>query len=130
MQIRNLDRALLNGEVTEHDFEENRFRDPESLTFMKKITLRFDRTLSDTELGARMKVTLRSGQSYHTDVPIPPGHMRNPADDASLEKKFIDLSKGILGRARAEKAIETILSLNTMADLENLVGALTPSNRG
>ena len=51
-------------------------------------------------------------------------------DWGEAQKKFIDLSKGILGRAGAEKAIETILSLDTMADLENLVGALTPSNRG
>jgi hypothetical protein len=56
--------------------------------------------------------------------------MLNPADDASLVRKFLALSEKVLGRARAQQAIEMTLSVDTMPSLENFLTTLTPSKQG
>jgi hypothetical protein len=53
--------------------------------------------------------------------------MLNPASDADLTRKFLALSEGVLGKARAQKAIETILAVDAMPDLKNLLDALSPA---
>ena len=60
-------------------------------------------------------------------MPIPPGNMLNPAGDAELTRKFLTLSEGVLGKARAQKAIEVILGLDTLPDLAGLLSALAPA---
>ena len=123
-------RALLDGEVVVNDFEEKRFRDPRALALMERINLRSDPSLSNANIGANVQAVSRDGRVHNASVPIPPGSMLNPADDASLERKFLALSERVLGRARAEAAIEAILSIDTMPSLENLVNAVTPSKQG
>jgi 2-methylcitrate dehydratase len=118
-------RALLDGAVVVNDFGEQRFRDPRALALIKKITLRSDPALPNADLGAKVQVTSRGGQIYSASIPIPPGSMLNPADDRSLEKKFASLSEGVLGRARTQQAIETLLSVDKMPSLENFLRAIT-----
>lgn len=118
-------RALLDGQVVVDNFEEKRFRDPTALALVRKIQLRSDPSLSDANLGARVQVTARSGQTYSASVPIPPGNIRNPADDSSVAGKFTTLAETVLGRVRSQRAIDTILSIDTMPRLENLLSAVT-----
>jgi 2-methylcitrate dehydratase len=120
-------RALLDGDVGVNDFEENRFRDPRALALVRKVALRPDAALSDENLGANLEVVSRDGTVLKTNVPIPPGNMLNPADDAELTKKFLALSTGVLSRRRAQRAVELILAVDTTPGLGTLVDALSPS---
>jgi hypothetical protein len=45
-------------------------------------------------------------------------------------RKFLTLSESVLGRARAQQAIEVTLSLDTKPNLENLLTAITSSKQG
>jgi 2-methylcitrate dehydratase len=119
-------RALLDGDVRVTDFEENRFKDPAALALKRKLAVRSEASLSNENLGANMEMTLRNGSVLTANVPIPPGNMLNPAGDAELTRKFLALSEAVLGRARAQRAIETILSVDTMPDLGNLLNSLAP----
>jgi len=123
-------RALLDGGVVVGDFGEKRFRDPKALAMIKKITLRSEPSLSNADIGAKVQAVSRTGRVTSANVPIPPGSMSNPPDDASLARKFLALSEGVLGRASAEQAIETILSVDTMPNLGKLLDAITPVKRG
>ncbi len=123
-------RALLDGEVIVSDFQEKRFRDPRALALIKKITLRPDPSLSNANIGAIVQAVSRVGSVYNASVPIPPGSMLNPADDSSLVRKFLALSESVLGRARAQHAIDAILSVDTMPRLQNVLIAMTPSRQG
>ena len=120
-------RALLDGDVGVNDFEENRFRDPRALALVRKVALRPDAALSDENLGANLEVVSRDGTVLKANVPIPPGNMLNPADDAELTRKFLALSTGVLGRQRAQRAVELILAVDTTPGLGTLVDALSPS---
>ncbi len=118
-------RALLNGGVVADDFDEMRFRDPAALELAGKVELRSDPALSDADLGAKVQVSLRGGQTYTAGVPIPPGNIKNPADETSVAKKFTTLAENVLGRTRSQQAIDTILSVDNLPRLENLLSAVT-----
>src|SRR6266850_2495368 len=106
-------RALLDGNVTVDDFAENRFRDPRALALIDKMVLRSESSLPDNALGSNIEARLASGQVLKANVPIPPGDMRNPADDANLARKFLALSEKVLGPERAQRAVGIIRSVET-----------------
>jgi 2-methylcitrate dehydratase len=120
-------RALLDGDVRVTDFAEERFRDPRALALKRRLAVRPEASLSNENLGANLEVTLQSGSVLTASVPIPPGNMLNPAGDAELTRKFLALSETVLGRVRAQRAIEVILSVDTMPDLGDLLNSLSPS---
>jgi 2-methylcitrate dehydratase len=120
-------RALLDGNVKVKDFEIERFKDPRALALKRKLKVRPEASLSNENLGANIEVTLRDGAVLSANVPVPPGNMLNPANDADLTRKFLALAEDVLGRARAEQAIEAVLAVDEMSDLKNLLGALAPA---
>ena len=120
-------RALLDGNVRVTDFEVARFKDPRALALKRKLSVRGDPSLSNENIGANIEVKLTDGHVLAASVPIPPGNMLNPADDAALTRKFLALSEPVLGAERARKAIDAVLAVDTMADLGGLLGALAPA---
>jgi 2-methylcitrate dehydratase len=123
-------RALLDGDVRVNDFEEKRFKDPRALALVRKLAVRSEAWLSSENLGANLEVVSQNGTVLMANVPIPPGNMLNPAGDAELTRKFLALSESVLGRGRAQRAIEVILTVETMSNLGNLLNALSPSKPG
>jgi len=121
-------RALLDGDVKVTDFEEPRFKEARMLALKKKLAFRREPSLPDENLGAEVAVALQSGMVLTAKVPIPPGNMLNPASDAQLMRKFSVLSEAVLGRERAQRAIEAVLAVDTMPDLKPLLDALSPSS--
>jgi 2-methylcitrate dehydratase len=121
-------RALLDGDVKADDFEPNRFREPRAIELLRKVTLRSEPSLTSANreaAGAYIEVTLRNGTVLRAEVPHPPGSMQNPATDPMLARKFLSLSEPVLGRARAEKAMEVILRADSLASLRELVEAVS-----
>lgn len=123
-------RALLDGAVGVKDFDETRFKDPRATALMKRIALRSEPSLSNPDFGANIEAVSRSGAVLKAAMPVPPGSMKNPPGDARLSAKFLALAEPVLGRARAEVAIETILSADTMPNLAPLLAAVTAAKRG
>jgi 2-methylcitrate dehydratase len=121
-------RAFLDGDITIHDFEEHRYREPSVLTLADKVKLAVDKSLNGEAeiLGVRMAVTRRNGVVLRSEVLYPPGSVRNPPDDASLEAKFLTNTESVLGRDRAHHAAEVILSVDRMPTLAELLAALAP----
>jgi 2-methylcitrate dehydratase len=119
-------RALLAGNVVVDDFEESSFKNPRTIALVTKVGLRSDPSIANDTLGANIEARLANGRVLRASVPVPPGDMRNPADDASLSKKFFALSEKPLGLQRAQRAAELIRSVDTLADLGVLLSAITP----
>lgn len=120
-------RALLDGQVTVDDFDERRFREPRAVALVKKVSLRSDPSLSrpgQEAYGIKLEVQLRNGSVLKAELADPPGSMQNPADEEILGKKFLALSEKVLGRARAQKAIEVILSVDRSSNLKDLLSAV------
>jgi 2-methylcitrate dehydratase len=118
-----ISRALLDGQVKVDDFEERRFREPHVVELIKKVTLRSDPSLSGPgkeAYGVKIEVRLRDGNVLRAELAAPPGSLENPADDAILGRKFLALSETVIGKARAEKAIEAALSVDRLSNLNDL----------
>src|SRR5262249_959769 len=120
-------RALLDGQVVVDDFDERRFREPRAVALVKKVTLKSDPSLSapgQDAYGIKLEVQLKNGSVLKAELANPPGSMENPADEKILGQKFLALSEKVLGRARAEKAIEVILAVDRMSNLKDLLNAV------
>lgn len=123
-------RALLDGDVKVDDFEERGFKEPRAVELYKKVSLRSEPSLSPPgreAYGVKLEVQLRNGTVLKAELSSPPGSMQNPADDARITKKFLALSENFLGKQRAQKAAEIILSVERVTDLRTLLSAITPA---
>jgi 2-methylcitrate dehydratase len=123
-------RALLDGRVTVDDFEQRRFSEPSAVGLIKKVVLRSDPSLSGPgreAYGVKIDVQLRNGTALKAELPAPPGSMQNPADEGILGKKFLALTENGLGKARAKKAAELILSVERTSNLKDLLSAVVRS---
>ena len=121
-------RALLDGNVTDHDFDPERFRERRVLDMMKRVHLKLNPDLDDhTENwdAIKMEVKLKNGKVHKADVFDPPGSLENPPTDTMLVKKFMGIAEGHLGKAGAEKAVETILNVDQITDLGRLMNVLS-----
>jgi 2-methylcitrate dehydratase len=121
-------RALLDGQVTVDDFDERRFREPRAVALVKKVTLRSDPSLSapgQEAYGIKLEVQLKNGSVLKAELPAPPGSMENPADEEILGKKFLSLTEKVLGKPRAQKAIEVVLSVEKTSNLKDLLNAVS-----
>ena len=120
-------RALLDGNVTDHDFEPERFRESRVLDTMKRVTLRLNPDLADSPDNwdvVKIEVKLRNGKVHKAEVIDPPGSLENPPTDTMLLKKFMGMAEDHLGKAGAEKAVETILEVDQISDLGRLMSVL------
>jgi 2-methylcitrate dehydratase len=123
-------RALLDGQVVVDDFDERRFREPHAVALYKKVTLRSDPSLSgpgQEAYGIKLEVKLRNGSILTAELAAPPGSMGNPADEEILGRKFMALSEKVLGRSRAQKAIDVILSADRISNMKDLLNAVSKS---
>ena len=118
-----ISRALIDGQVKVEDFEPRRFREPRVMELIRKVKLHSDPSLSrpgQEIYGVKIEVRLRDGSVLAAELAAPPGSLENPADDALLGRKFTALAENVIGKARAEKAIDTALSVDRLANLNEL----------
>ena len=100
--------ALIDGEVTEKQFQPARFTDPAIWKFLENVTV--DRNDELTSLYAKavaniVHVTLQDGRVLTKRVDYPLGNAFNPVSDQQLEGKFNVLVVPELGEAGAQKIL-------------------------
>ena len=120
--------ALKEGSVTMRSFNPRHLTDPDLLDVMRKIRV------TDCDdfhgcypqaLPTRVTVRTAAGKEYIKQVDYPLGHPKQPMSDREIEAKFRTLVAGKLPRARAERLIEMIWTLDKLSD----VGAMMPLMR-
>ncbi len=100
--------ALIDGEVTEKQFQPKRFTDPEIWKFLENVTV--DRNDELSSLYAKavaniVHVTLKDGKVLTKRVDYPLGNAYNPVSDKQLEGKFNALVVPEIGEAAAQKIV-------------------------
>ena len=115
--------ALQDGRITPSSFEPQRYLDPALRPLMNRIrvaenpefTHRFPR-----ELVSEISVVTRTGRHLTERAEYPKGHVRNPMTDADVDAKFRDLSAGVLGPTKGDRALHALWRLEG----EGRVGAV------
>jgi 2-methylcitrate dehydratase len=94
--------AVIDGEVTDKQFEPERCADPQVWNFLETVKVK-----RNTELSAMypdavaniVHVDLDDGRELTKRVDYPLGHAKNPLKDSEVEGKFLALSRPRLARS-------------------------------
>ncbi|HSU86382.1 MAG TPA: MmgE/PrpD family protein, partial [Chthoniobacterales bacterium] len=106
--------ALIDGEVTEKQFQPDRFTDPGIWKFLENVTVQRHEEL--TSLYAKavaniVHVTLQDGRVLTKRVDYPLGNALNPLSDEQLEGKFNSLVVPALGEKGARQLLDVAWKL-------------------
>jgi 2-methylcitrate dehydratase len=126
--------ALIDGEVTEKQFQPQRFKDPEVWNFLKNVNVERNAELSGMYPDAVANIVhidLADGRRLTKRVDYPMGHAKNPLKDSQVAEKFSVLVEPILGRERARKIIDIVWKLDEAKNVDELMKATEmPHHRG
>ncbi|MFN2541846.1 MAG: MmgE/PrpD family protein [Chthoniobacterales bacterium] len=118
--------ALIDGEVTEKQFQPKRFTDPKIWKFLETVKVERNAELSALYPGAVaniVHVDLANGRRLTKRVDYPLGHARNRLKDEEVEVKFRALVEPKLGREPAQKIVDLAWKLDAAANVDELVRA-------
>jgi len=119
--------AMIDGEVTEKQFDSERFTHPDIWTFLEKVKVERNAELSGMYPGAAaniVHVDLTDGRRLTKRVDYPLGHAKNPLKDSEVEDKFFALVEPAIGQQRAKKIIELAWKLDEATNVDELMKAL------
>ena len=122
--------ALLDGAMTAHTFDSERFLDGDVIELMAKITLREDPEFTKqypAKWNCRLVAETFAGARHEVHVAYPKGHPENPFSDAEVEEKFLRLAEPSLGRAAVEKFIDWAWRLEEAEDIGEIFPLLAIS---
>ena len=118
--------ALIDGEVTDKQFQPERFMDPKIWKFLENVIVQRNAELSSLYAKAVaniVHVTLEDGRTLTKRVDYPLGNAYNPVSDEQLEGKFNALVVPFLGEARAKKIIDLGWKLDQAKNVDGLMKA-------
>ena len=119
--------ALMDGEITQRQFAEGRWLQPEIREFMARVRYRGAPDLNVYCPGsypARVTIRTNHGSTHRTQVPYPPGHPRNPMNRDQVADKARRLGREALPAPRLEEAIGMLLDLERVDDVGKLMALL------
>jgi 2-methylcitrate dehydratase len=118
--------ALIDGEVSEKQFQPERFTDPKIWKFLENVRVERNAELSALYPGAVaniVHVDLADGRRLTKRVEYPLGHAKNRLKDEEVEGKFRALVEPKLGRERAKQIVDLVWRLDEAANPDELMGA-------
>jgi 2-methylcitrate dehydratase len=119
--------ALIDGEVTEKQFDRERFSHPDIWKFLENVKVERHAELSGMYPHAVANIVhadLADGRRLTKRVEYPKGHAKNPLKDSEVEEKFRALVEPILGSDRAGKIIDVVWKLDESKSVDELMKAL------
>jgi len=121
--------ALLKGVPAIADFEGDTLCDPTIASLRNRVDLNLDPVIDAAfprGYGARVRLTLTSGQTLEADCPAAWGDPENPMSQDALIAKFrTNAAYGGVNFSAADHIVNAVLALPAAADLSVLQAALT-----
>jgi 2-methylcitrate dehydratase len=119
--------ALIDGEVTDKQFDRERFSHPNVWKFLEKVKVERNSELSSMYPGAVANIVhidLADGRRLTRRVDYPLGHAKNRLKDSEVEEKFFALVEPAIGQKRAKKIVDLAWKLDEAANVDELMKAL------
>src|SRR6266581_2327704 len=124
--------ALIDGEVTEKQFQPDRFMDPKVWKFLENVRVERNAELSAMYPGAVaniVHVDLADGRRLTKRVDYPLGHAKNPLKDSQVERKFFALVIPGIGEKRPRGIVDLLWKLDETKSLERLMHTMEMPNK-
>jgi 2-methylcitrate dehydratase len=118
--------ALIDGGVTEKQFQPERFTDMKIWKFLKNVKVERNAELSalyPDAVANIVHIELIDGRCLTKRVDYPLGHAKNPLKDSQVEEKFNFLVEPMLGSDRARKIIDVVWKLDEARNVDELIRA-------
>jgi len=119
--------ALIDGDLTNRQFEPERFSDPAIWKFLENVKVTRNAELSAlyaVAVANIVHVTLKDGKTLTKRVDYPLGNAKNPVSDGELERKFLRLVEPALGRDHCAKILDHAWSLDQEKGVHHLMKLL------
>ena len=119
--------ALADGELTQAQFEDERWRQPAMQSLMERITIHTDAALNQYTPGsypAVVELTLENGERRRAEVFFPKGHPSNPMSQAEVEAKFRGGTREALREDQQGRIVSLVENLDQLATIGDLMEAL------
>jgi 2-methylcitrate dehydratase len=119
--------ALVDGDLTDAQFEPSRFTDPELLRLVDKVKVVEDPEMTrlyPDHIANIVTVTTTDGKELTERVDDAPGHVKNRLSDDQLLEKYHKLAEPVIGTHRALQVADWIWALDKhdrAADLMKLL---------
>lgn len=113
--------ALSHGAAGIEEGEDACVRDPNVAALRARIDARPDDGVGRD--GARVRVTMDSGETFERTVEHGIGSLDRPMTDAELDRKFLDQAARALPPDQAEQALAASRGIATLADASNVLAA-------
>src|SRR5438874_11671699 len=124
--------ALIDGEVTEKQFQPKRFSDPKIWKFLENVKVERNAELSGmypSAVANIVHVDLADGKRLTKRVDYPLGHAKNPLKDSEVEGKFRALVEPSLGENRAQEIVDLVWKLDEAKNVDGLMKAVEMPTR-
>jgi 2-methylcitrate dehydratase len=119
--------ALVDGEISEKTFTPERFRDPQILDLLKKLTMEthpnYEKDFPKT-FHCRIEITDKSGRKYIEERKNNLGHPANPMSDNAIEEKFCKLAERVLTPQKTRAALDLMWHLEELDDVSKIFDIL------
>jgi 2-methylcitrate dehydratase len=118
--------ALIDGEITDRQFEPERFKDPQVWKFLENVKVERNAELSamyPEAVGNIVHVDLADGRQLTRRVDYPLGNAKNRLKDSAVEGKFVALVEALIGKERAKKIIDIAWELDEAQNVNELMAA-------
>jgi 2-methylcitrate dehydratase len=122
---------LIDGEITDRQFEPERFKDPKVWKFLENVKVERNAELSamyPDAVGNIVHIDFADGRRLTQRVEYPLGNAKNRLKDSAVEGKFLALVEQIIGESRAKKIIELVWKLDEVKNVDELLQALEVTN--
>ena len=120
--------AAIYGEVTPAQFSAEHLSDASVKQFAQCVRLVADKTLDSiypARWPALVKVVTKDRKTYSCLVKNARGDADNPPALADIQRKFLDLSKGLVSREKAEALLEQVNNLESQDNISILASILS-----
>jgi 2-methylcitrate dehydratase len=119
--------ALMDGEMTQAQFDGERWMQPTVKSLMERMTIRTDASLDKYTPGSFpcvLQLTTVSGESRTVEVFYPKGHPKNRMSSAEVEDKFRGCARTVLSDAQQTKIIALVHDLEKLSSIDELMNHL------
>ena len=119
--------ALMDGEMTQAQFEGERWLQPEMKSLMERVTVVTDPALNQYTPGSFpcvLEVTMASGEGRTVEVPYPKGHPKNRMSPADVEEKFRGCTRKALTAVQQNKIVSLVHDLDRLDSINELMNEL------
>jgi len=119
--------ALVDGEISEKTFTPERYRDPQILDLLQKLTMHEHPQFTvewPKTFQCRIEVKGRSGKQWRAHLKHPKGHPGNPMSDRDIEEKFLKLTRETLSPKQGRTTLELLWKLEEIKDVGEICDAI------